>query len=145
MTATQAALPLDNPFSAPSLPRLRGTERQIAYASRIRDDEILTCRSIWDALDRGRGWHPVGVRAARARHFAAWAKALQRGRATAKPDRAAAEAEALAAGSPAIRAEISARAAHVLGQDRAEWWIQARTIGPSAVDYVFVKGDMDPG
>ena len=107
MTAAQAALPLDNPFSAPSLPRLRGTERQIAYASRIRDDEILTCRSIWDALDRGRGWHPVGVRAARARHFAAWAKALQRGRATAKPDRAAAEAEAIAAGSPAIRAEIS--------------------------------------
>ena len=29
-------------------------------------------------------------------------------------------AEAIAAGSPAIRAEISARAAHVLGQDRAE-------------------------
>ena len=54
-------------------------------------------------------------------------------------------AEAIAAGSPAIRAEISARAAHVLGQDRAEWWIQARTIGPSAADYVFVKGDMDPG
>lgn len=74
MTAAQAALPLDNPFSAPSLPRLRGTERQIAFASRIRDDEILTCRSIWDALDRGQGWHPVGVRAARARHFAAWAK-----------------------------------------------------------------------
>ena len=54
-------------------------------------------------------------------------------------------AEAIAAGSPAIRAEISARAAHVLGKDRAEWWIQARTIGPSAADYVFVKGDMDPG
>ena len=40
---------------------------------------------------------------------------------------------------------FAARAAHVLGQDRAEWWIQARTIGPSAADYVFVKGDMDPG
>ena len=76
-------------------------------------------------------------------HVAAYADRC--GIATAKPDRAAAEAEAIAAGSPAIRAEISARAAHVLGQDRAEWWIQARTIGPSAADYVFVKGDMDPG
>lgn len=143
--AEQVDLPLDNPFAAPRLPALRGTGRQIAFASRIRDDEILTCRSIWAALDRTQGWHAVGVRAARARHFAAWAEGLRRGIAAVKPAREAAEAEALAAGTPAIRREISARAAQVLGQDRAEWWIHARTIGPSAADHVFVKGEMDPG
>jgi len=77
--AEQVDLPLDNPFAAPRLPALRGTGRQIAFASRIRDDEILTCRSIWAALDRTQGWHAVGVRAARARHFAAWAEGLRRG------------------------------------------------------------------
>jgi hypothetical protein len=109
MTAQQAALPLDNPFTAPDLPRLRGTERQIAFASshpRPRSSASQIERQVRISSSR----NPVGVRAARARHFAAWAKALQRGRTTAKPDRAAAEAEALAAGGPAIRAEMAATA-----------------------------------
>lgn len=146
MTAAQIALPIDNPFAAPTLPELRGSPRQIAYAAQIRDDEILTCRSIWAALDRTQGWHPVGVRAARTRHFAAWSAEILRGRRGPKPDPEVAEAEARAAGTAAIREEILRRAAHVLGQVSAEWWIEVRAeLRPSAADYVFIKGTMHPG
>ena len=35
MTAAQAALPLDNPFSAPSLPRLRGGPSPVVYPREV--------------------------------------------------------------------------------------------------------------
>ncbi|HRS17731.1 MAG TPA: hypothetical protein P5234_15955 [Thermoanaerobaculaceae bacterium] len=68
MTAQQAALPLDNPFTAPDLPRLRGTERQIAFASRT---PTRDAGGAW--LTR---WPGVTVRIDPPRHVVPFAGAL---------------------------------------------------------------------
>lgn len=137
------------------LPELRGTPGQIAYAARLRDDEIHQLRRWWieaerfgdpgGEIPRSASWRGFARRhlyAAAAERWGRWLAGQSQERAE-QPVAEEIFAKADEMEIEQIKLTVYARIAAVIQRDDARWWIEAAA-RETAYEQVLHVGDRDP-
>lgn len=137
------------------IPALHGSANQIAWAEKIRAEQIRLVVQTWAAADY-HGENPPTARAASWRRFAVrhlyavaataharWLIGQARGRVP-PPNYPKISAGAAALDLAEIKRIARRKLENVLQEDRASAWIAAETTGRPASDRVWLRGEHDP-